>query len=111
MIGEYLDWVLILPVSRAVADATGEEVESWPTPDPAVPHAAKIEGPGGDEATSNLRGSGQGFNLRFRHEVDLYAVDRVQLSETDEVFEVTGVWRERLRGGGWQTVCTVSGPV
>lgn len=108
-VGDYRDWVLILPVSRAVADATGEEVESWPTPDPATPHAAMIEGPGGSETANNIRGSGQTFNLRFRHEVELYAVDRVQLSETDEVFEVTGVWREWNKG--WQTVCSVSGPV
>lgn len=112
-IGAYRDWAVILPRVLAAADGTGEEVESWPDP-PADPtsHAAQIEGPGGGEQVGPPRQSFDGLRLRFRCVVDLAAVDRVKLQETDDVYAVVGVWRDRAKEGrGWQTVADLAGPV
>lgn len=110
-VGEYRDWVSIYPRTLADADATGEEVETWLEADPPSQHWARIEAASGSEATAAPRQSGQGMQVRFRHEVELTAVDHVYLEEAGDEYAVTGVWRERSECGGFQTVCSISGPV
>lgn len=110
-IGEYRDYVLILPRVLADADATGEEVGSWPDPDPAEGHWARIEAPGGSEGAAPPVQSGDSATLRFRHEAPVAAVDHVRLDDGGAEYAVTGVWRERSGCGGWQTVCSISGPL
>lgn len=112
-VGEYRDWVTVLPRSLAAVDGLGEEVESWPDPPAAGnTHAAKLEAPGGSEAVAAPdRQSAVALRVRFRHQVTLAAVDHVKLVETGEEFAVAGVWRERAGATGWQTVCNIVGPV
>jgi head-tail adaptor len=110
LIGEYRDRVWILPRQLATADGTGEEVESWPEPgDGSGKHWARIESPVGGETLDATRQSYQTKALRFRHEVALEAVDRIQIVETGVDYAVTGIHRERSECGGWQTVCTLVG--
>lgn len=109
-IGEYRDWAVILPVVRAAADGTGEEVETWPDP-PADPteHAARLESPTGGEKTAPLRYSYPGGLLRFRCHVTVNAADQIRLVESGVTYSVVGVWLERSRDSrGWQTVCSLS---
>lgn len=110
-IGEYSASVSRLPRTLAGADATGEEVESWTAASPAQTHWAKIEGPNGSESTGAPRGSGDGMRLRFRHLITLNAVDHVHLNDIGAEYAVTGVWSERSECGGFQTVCSIAGPV
>lgn len=107
-LGEYRDMVAILPRVLAAVDATGEEVESWPTPSPVQENWARIESPGGTEASDTPKQSNSAMRLRFRHLVTLAAVDRVTLKETADTWAVVGVWRERSECGGWQTVCSLA---
>lgn len=108
-IGEYREWVTLLPRQLAAPDATGEEVESWPDP-PAdtTRHAAKFEAAAGGETAQAQRQTFRTLTLRFRHEVPLTAADKVVIDGT--TYAVTGAWRERAREGrGFQTVATLIG--
>lgn len=108
---QYRDRVAILPRVLASADATGEQVESWPDPNPAQEHWAEIETPNGSEASDTPKQSNNALRLRFRHLVTLAAVDRVRLKESDDVWCVVGLWRERSECGGWQTVALLASPL
>jgi hypothetical protein len=108
----YPDRVVIL--TRALAAAStgslGERVESWPDPAAGTgEHWCRIESPGGGEQPTAVRQSTAALRLRFRHVVALAAVDRVRVKETEDVYAVVGVWRERAEHGGWVTVCDLSG--
>lgn len=108
-IGDYREWVTILPRILASPDATGEEVESWPDP-PADPtrHAARFEAVSGGETAQAQRQTYRNLTLRFRHEVPVEATDK--LSIDDETYAVTGVWRERAtEGRGFQTLASIIG--
>lgn len=108
--GEYRERVVILTRVLAAADATGEEVESWPDPaEGEGEHWAKIEAPGSGETLDANRQSYTTMVLRFRHLVTLEAVDRVRLKATGAEYGVTGIHRERTAAGGWQTVCSLVG--
>ncbi len=109
--GEFRDCVVILSRELEVADATGEEVESWPTPLPlgTAVHWAKIDTAGGGETTDATRGSFDTLTIRFRHLVDLASVDKIRLKATGQVFSVGPVWRERAEGNRFRTVCQVVG--
>lgn len=109
-IGEYRDRVVILTRTLAAADATGEEVESWPDPAAGTgEHWAKLEGPAAGETLDETRQSYQTITLRFRHEVTLAPVDMVRLKDQDTDWTVTAVWQERNESGGWCTVCNAIG--
>lgn len=110
-IGEYKDRAEIYPRTLAAADAHGQEVESWAAADPAQKHWARIEAPAGSESAAAPVASGDGLTLRFRTLVTLAAVDHVYIAEAEAEYAVTGVWKERAECGGWQTVCSLSGPV
>lgn len=108
-IGDYREWVTILPRTLAAPDATGEEVESWPDP-PAdtTRHAARFEVSAGGETAQAQRQTFNTFTIRFRGEVPLSAVDRVSIE--GEVYTVTAVWSERSEiGRGWQTLASLVG--
>lgn len=107
----YPERVVILTRTLAAADATGEEVQSFPDPDPGTgEHWARIETASGGETLDAPRYSYTSRTLRFRHEVPLTAVDMVRLKDTGAECIVSGVWRERKKDGwGWQTVCTIQG--
>lgn len=109
--GEYRERVVILTRELASPDATGEEAESWPTPQPlgTGEHWAKFDGAGAGETADAPRQSFGTVALRFRHAVTLKAVDRVRLKEDGRVFVVAGVRRERAPWGGWQTACELVG--
>src|SRR5262245_27980087 len=93
--GEYRERVVILTRELATADAVGEEVESWPTPQPlgTGEHYAKFPAAGGAETADAPRGSYGTLTMRFRHEVPLTAVDKIRLKADARVFSVVGVWR------------------
>ncbi len=110
-IGEYTASVSRYPRALAAADATGEEVETWAAASPVQKHWAMIEAAGGSESTAVPRASGDAMRLRFRHLITLAAIDHVVIEETGDEYAVTGIWRERSECGGWQTVCSISGPV
>ncbi|HEY1191938.1 MAG TPA: hypothetical protein VGE74_30185 [Gemmata sp.] len=105
----YPDRIAILPRVLAAPDAPGEEVPSWPDPDPAQEHWARIEAPSGSETGDPPAGSSQSMVLRFRHVVTVAAVDHVRLKDTGDEFAVLGVWRERVTDGGrgFQTVALI----
>lgn len=108
-VGSYREWVTILPRTLANPDATGEEVESWPDP-PAdtTQHAARFDANSGGETTTTQRQTYRTLTLRFRHEVELTAVDKVRIDGT--TYGVTGVWRERAaEHRGFQTLATLIG--
>jgi head-tail adaptor len=109
--GEYRERVVILTRETASADATGEEVESWPTPQPlgTDEHWARFEGVGGGETTDAPRQSYGTLTLRFRNAVTVTAVDRIRSKEDGRVFAIGSVHRERAPWGGWQTVCVLAG--
>lgn len=107
---DYPDRIEILPRVLAAADATGEEVESWPDPNPVQGHWARIESASGSDGADAPRGSGAGLQLRFRHTVTIAAVDRLRVKDSQEEYGVTGVWRERAEDGGWQTVVSLAAP-
>lgn len=110
-VGDYRTFVSRYPRTLAAADATGEEVESWAAANPVEQHWAMIEAPAAGETANAPRASFQTMRLRFRHEITLEAVDHVKIEDTSDEFAVTGVWRERSECGGWQTVCSLAGPV
>ncbi len=107
-LGDYRDMIQVFPRVLAAADAAGEEVESWPTPNPVQEHWAKIEGPAGSEASDTPKQSNLFATIRFRHLVTIAPVDRVATKDTGDVYAVVGVWRERSECGGWQTVCSLA---
>lgn len=107
----YPDRIAVLPRVLAAADATGEEVESWPDPTPAQEHWARIDSFTGTADGELPRGADERLRLLFRHLVTLAAEDRVRLKDTGDVYSVVGVWRERHPSGrGWQTVCSLVNP-
>lgn len=109
--GDYRTRVVILARALATADTTGEEVESWPDPDPGTGEAwAKIDATAGAETTDQPRYAYRTLTLRFREVVTLAAIDKVRFKDTGDEYTVTGVWTERrAEGNGSQTVCTLSG--
>lgn len=104
----YPDRIAILPRVLASPDAPGEEVASWPDPDPVQEHWARIESPTGTETGDPPAGSSQTMILRFRHVVTVATVDHVRLKDISTEYAVLGAWRERCTDApGFQTVALI----
>lgn len=109
---QFIERIQVLPRVLVTADATGEEVETWPDPDPPQEHWARMDTVSGAAGDGELpRGGKDTLRLKFRHEIPLTPADRVRFKDRGTVYAIVGVWKERAPNGrGLRTVCSCCTP-
>jgi head-tail adaptor len=93
--GEYDLRVTILPRVLAAKATSGEEVPSWPGP--GNDYFAAREGlSAGETIAQGVAQATGSMKLRIRgRAIAVAAEDRLQKKATGELFNITGVWREK----------------
>jgi head-tail adaptor len=106
-IGRFVDRVTILTRTLAAADASGEEVESWPDPPPGTGrHAAELtQADSPDTRDNGLRQTGGAATIRIQGRPAVASVDRVRDEGSGTVYGIDSV---RFDRPAWETVlqCT-----
>lgn len=96
--GRYDLRIVILTRTVGAQLATGDFTETWPEPTTGTNeyYAAREALTAGESIAQGVRASVDTMKLRIKgRAVAIEAVDRLKKKATGEIYQITGVWREK----------------